>query len=42
MRRLLCRVFLFTALFAVIIGANGKRKFDGDFEFADDVSQLFN
>ncbi|XP_044011138.1 proteoglycan Cow isoform X1 [Aphidius gifuensis] len=36
MRRLLCRVFLFTALFAVIIGANGKRKFDGDFEFADD------
>ncbi|KAK0077382.1 hypothetical protein PV325_004007, partial [Microctonus aethiopoides] len=36
MRRLLCKVFLLTALFAVITGSNGKRKFDGDFEFAEE------
>ncbi|XP_057338958.1 proteoglycan Cow isoform X1 [Microplitis mediator] len=36
MRRLLRGVFLLTAFFIVIARTEGKRKFDGDFEFAEE------
>ncbi|XP_034938062.1 proteoglycan Cow [Chelonus insularis] len=36
MRRLQCKVFLLIAIFAVIATTDGKRKFDGDFEFAEE------